>query len=448
MPGTDRKSKLTQVTVTCPDTPHSRALSEIELFANTALDPTGSGEGETYLGMVAVTTDASGNGSFTYSHTGNLAGKFISSTATDPDGNTSEFSLGIAVPGATASFVRSDTATRGSWQAAYGADGFRLAVDPSANNPTQPAYGTITPVGQANWTWTTSTADPRALTRAAAGSTDRLAACWYSSTSFDVNVNVNDSATHRLSIYAVDFDSYGPRSQKVEILDAASGALLDSRTLNGFQDGVYLTWDITRSVKIRVTNLNPSSNALLSGVFLGGTPVAPATASFVRSDTATRGSWKASYGAEGFRLAEDPSANNPTQPAYGTITPVGQANWTWTTSTADPRALTRAAAGSTDRLAACWYSSTSFDVNVNVNDSATHRLSIYAVDFDSYGPRSQKVEILDAASGALLDSRTLNGFQDGVYLTWDITRSVKIRVTNLNPSSNALLSGVFLDAVQ
>jgi hypothetical protein len=55
-------------------------------------------------------------------------------------------------------------------------------------------------------------------------------------------------------------------------------------------------------------------------------------------------------------------------------------------------------------------------------------------------------DILDAASGAVLDSRTLNAFQDGAYLTWDITRSVKVCVTNLG-GVNAVLSGVFLDAV-
>ena len=76
----------------------------IQLFANTTADPSGFGQGQTYLGQVTMKTNASGTASFTADFPIGLApGLFISATATDPSGNTSEFAQDItvvtAVPG-------------------------------------------------------------------------------------------------------------------------------------------------------------------------------------------------------------------------------------------------------------------------------------------------------------------------------------------------------------
>ena len=65
----------------------------IEFFANQACHKNGFGEGETYLGFTNVTTDANGKGSFSLAvPNANFAGSVFSATATDPNGNTSEFS--------------------------------------------------------------------------------------------------------------------------------------------------------------------------------------------------------------------------------------------------------------------------------------------------------------------------------------------------------------------
>lgn len=69
----------------------------IEFFANDGADLSGNGEGQTYLGFVNVTTNASGNaGPFNFTAPSNLAGKFIAATATRLSGatpvETSEFS--------------------------------------------------------------------------------------------------------------------------------------------------------------------------------------------------------------------------------------------------------------------------------------------------------------------------------------------------------------------
>jgi CSLREA domain-containing protein len=66
----------------------------IEFFAGVDCNPSGFGEGQTFLGSTSVTTDASGNAGFGPLIFGGVpAGETaITATATDPDGDTSEFS--------------------------------------------------------------------------------------------------------------------------------------------------------------------------------------------------------------------------------------------------------------------------------------------------------------------------------------------------------------------
>ncbi|MFN7965987.1 MAG: CSLREA domain-containing protein [Acidobacteriota bacterium] len=69
---------------------------EIEFFSNTAPDPSGFGEGRTWIGTTSVFTDSNGFAPFSFTAPGTRT--WISSTATDPQGNTSEFSNVIANP--------------------------------------------------------------------------------------------------------------------------------------------------------------------------------------------------------------------------------------------------------------------------------------------------------------------------------------------------------------
>jgi CSLREA domain-containing protein len=65
----------------------------IELFATPSCDPSGHGEGDIPLGSTTVVTDGAGQGTFSVSFSTSMrAGFFVTGTATDPDGNTSEFS--------------------------------------------------------------------------------------------------------------------------------------------------------------------------------------------------------------------------------------------------------------------------------------------------------------------------------------------------------------------
>ncbi len=86
----------TVITGSLNSTPSETFL--IEFFASPTANPSGYGEGKTYLGDTSVTTDASGNASFSVTvPVGDLVGQVLSATATDPGNNTSEFSADIPV---------------------------------------------------------------------------------------------------------------------------------------------------------------------------------------------------------------------------------------------------------------------------------------------------------------------------------------------------------------
>ncbi len=71
----------------------------IEIFANRTQEPSGNGEGEDYRTYITVTTDDNGHADFTLPLSAERLYSYITGTATDPDGNTSEFSPSITLTG-------------------------------------------------------------------------------------------------------------------------------------------------------------------------------------------------------------------------------------------------------------------------------------------------------------------------------------------------------------
>ena len=341
-------------------------------------------------------------------------------------------------PTAVAQFVQLDTTTQGNWKSAYGGDGFNVIGDSSS----YPAYAAVVPGGQSSWTWASSTSDVRALQKNTAS--DRIAATWYSNTAFTVDINLTDGKTHQLAAYCIDWENAG-RGQTVDLLDAGTGIVLDTRTLSSFTNGQYLVWNASGHVILRFTK-TAGVNAVVSGIFFGGSqpvtsppPTGSLTSSavFVKADTATQGNWKTAYGADGYNVLGDASVN----PSYATVAPNGNSYWSWAASTADVRALQKSAS-STDRVAATWYSNTSFTLDVNSTDGKTHQLALYVLDWD-YRSRAETIQVADAATGTVLDSRTISSFGNGEYLVWNISGHVTLKLTNNTGSLNAVLSGIF-----
>ena len=199
----------------------------------------------------------------------------VSSIAVQPDGKiavaggvSGDFALARFNSGSdsnantNAAFVKLDTTTGGSWRGVYGLDGFIVI----GNSAIAPWYGNATAAGNNSCVWGASTGDTRALQKASPA-TDRIAACWYSSGVFTINVNFTDASLHQVALYMLDWNGFGGgRSQRVEVFDANNN-LLDTRMVSGFTAGQYLVWNLTGHVTIRVTNTNPNSNAVVSGLF-------------------------------------------------------------------------------------------------------------------------------------------------------------------------------------
>ena len=266
-----------------------------------------------------------------------------------------------------------------------------------------------------------------------------MAAGWFSNTSFRVDVDLTDGQTHDISLYALDYDNEG-RSEQIQFTSASTGAVLSTESIANFSGGVYLEWAVSGDVVITFTNTG-GPNAVLNGIFFdppgGGSNLPAGTASFVQSDTTTEGNWIGAYGTQGYNIIAGPTD----YPTYATVTPAGQFNFTWSTDTSAPGALQTP--GSTARVAAGWFSNTSFRVDVDLTDGQTHDISLYALDYDNEG-RSEQIQITSASTGAVLSTESIANFSGGIYLEWAVSGDVVITFTNTG-GPNAVLNGIFFD---
>jgi hypothetical protein len=303
--------------------------------------------------------------------------------------------LGVATSAAHYSGL--NTIAQGTWTGAFGADGSLIANVTSS----LPAYATVSVTGDTPYTWAASTSDVRAL-QTASGSSSRIASTYYSPTTFTVDVNLTDGNTHQVALYLVDWDST-VRTESISIVDAATGAVLDSETYASFHSGEYAIWNVAGNVQIQVTKTG-GGNAVVSGLFFD--PVVP-SAVYGGLDTATQGTWTGIHGAGGELIAND--VTNP--PSYATVSVAGDTLYSWAASSTDVRAL-QASRGSSSRIASTYYSTGSFTINVNLTDGKTHRIALYLLDWDSTA-RTESVSILNVINGAVLDTETYSSFHNG-----------------------------------
>jgi hypothetical protein len=168
---------------------------------------------------------------------------------------------------ATATFIAADANTHGSWKGVYGAEGYHVFSDQQS----YPNYVRVTPLNKSDWIWQYSTTDADALQKVNSA-TDRIAACWYASSTFSIDLTVTDGAKHRVTLYFLDWD-VGGRRETMQVVDGDTGAILNTQTVSAFDGGVYLTWEIGGHVKVNVT---PNvGNAVVSGIFFGPTGTTP-----------------------------------------------------------------------------------------------------------------------------------------------------------------------------
>ncbi len=182
-------------------------------------------------------------------------------------------SSGVRTPPA-ATFLKIDTKTQGNWNGVYGADGFVMPFDsPNNSNFVVLKFADANPI-----VWAPSSENVRALEpQVTVGAwwsplvrgwwtQDRKISCWWSATGFTIDVNLVDGQTHQIAIYFVDWDSGGARAERIDALDADSGAVLDTRNISSFSRGEYLVWNLRGHVDLRVTP-TAGVNAVASALF-------------------------------------------------------------------------------------------------------------------------------------------------------------------------------------
>jgi hypothetical protein len=237
-------------------------------------------------------------------------------------------------------------------------------------------------------------------------------------------VTVADGATQAFTARALDQFGTALATQPAFTWSVDSGGL---GTIDG--SGLYTApASGVGSATVRATSGSTGATATVS-------VAANDMATFVKEDTTTQGNWQGAYGAQGYNVI----GASASYPSYATVTPNGQSTKVWAKSTRDVRGLSNPAGG---RVAAAWYASTSFSVNVNVTDGGTHQVALYFSDWNNAG-RSERIDVLNAA-GQVVDTRTLSSFRGGQYEVWDVSGNVTFRITRL-AGPNAVLGGIFFD---
>jgi hypothetical protein len=200
-----------------------------------------------------------------------------------------------------------------------------------------------------------------------------------------------------------------------------------------------------------VTNLR-GPGAVVSGIFLDGTPGNQIV--YVGQDTASKGSWAGKYGSSGaYVVGSSNSTPNFVGPVLGAgVAPMSGPDLLF--SLGNGGVFQGIAASTHNKIAlqkpgnfadrgVSYFAGTDFNLDLNLNDNITHRVTLYMVDYDKKG-RSQTIQFIDPATGRVLQQRSVSNFKNGIYVSYDITGPVTIRFIRTG-GPNAVLSGVFFD---
>jgi hypothetical protein len=150
----------------------------------------------------------------------------------------------VIVTSATATYVGSSTVN------SFGNDGYFVPIGASK----APSYASLTAIGALTWTW------PDGIL------------CWYSSSSFELNINTS-GGTHELTLELFDYDhSYNNayRTETIKILDTASGKVLDTEQESDFAIPTYISWNVSGNITIQVINTG-YLNAVVTSVLFNPT---------------------------------------------------------------------------------------------------------------------------------------------------------------------------------
>ena len=166
----------------------------------------------------------------------------------------------------------------------------------------------------------------------------------------------------------------------------------------------------------------------------------PGSASFIEQDLDTQGSWVARR--RGW-VCDARRVRLLLLPEYVQYSENGNSYlWQYPTSSSSAVAM-QEWDDPNERVASTEYLNGTIAVNLTLTDGQPHQVALYMMDFDNEG-RQQTVQVSDADTGAVLDTRTVSNFQDGAWLVWNLQGHVVISITATS-GPNAVLSGIMFD---
>ena len=322
---------------------------------------------------------------------------------------------------------------QGSWFGKYGSSGYLLADwDGVQDSSDLPSGVTATLQQGSRYQWAANTSDVRAL-QGPEGSA-RNASAYYDPSEVKLQLGFTSAYSGNLHLYAVDWDSTA-RNETITVNDGSGPREV---VLSAFHEGDWVSVPINvaaaGTVSITVHS-NVSSNAVLSGVFLGEAGAPPVNAPAELS----KGSWVNGFGHEGYDLAgwDGPTGDVSYMP-HATIALVQGSRYVWAAHSEDGRALQEP--GELTRNAAAYYDPNQIEVTLGFNAEFTGNIHLYAVDWDS---TTRRETISVNGQTAVLSS----SFHEGAWVTLPIhvASGEKVTITvDRTAGANAVLSGIML----
>jgi hypothetical protein len=192
----------------------------------------------------------------------------------------------------------------------------------------------------------------------------------------------------------------------------------------------------------------PDESLIYAGTVVGQTRRSAPT-----EDPSTQGNWKGKYGAKGYVLLNYDGSDKHRTALPDFISPLvfkKNANTQWASLKTDKRAFVSDDVTATTRNLGAIYTrdpvacDQTMTIDVPCRQKQSYKLSLYFVDWDKKERRSA-IEIFDLETkNLLLPVYMVRDYVDGKYVTFELDRSVRIRINQVR-GDNAVLSGMFFD---
>ena len=187
-----------------------------------------------------------------------------------PTSPSVQVAIAAASGGSSAAFLGVDEHTLGTWGGKYGGDGFILArYFFGRDAQAWPDYLSAVDYGGMGsyqfHIWSDSTENSLEQSALVAPSLPRYLGALETKTDGWITLYINDTDTHQLALYFCDSDKTD-RQEEIEVFDLAGHVLSPAQSVSGFEDGSWLRYRFSGSLKVHVVNRNPATTAVLSAL--------------------------------------------------------------------------------------------------------------------------------------------------------------------------------------